>query len=126
MSLVEICYKLGITEERKESISDLIHGKFQVVRKETHRNEYMPAPLAEEHYVIFNDEKHTIKTINDGWYESFKKGDLVELDYRSIVTNVMDYVPPDFDQKKVIRIEKNYRVEEVNKIDNFTLLSSNI
>jgi hypothetical protein len=115
MKLKEVCYKLGMTEERERNISEVIHDCFKVIRKETHRSEYVPSSVAQEHWVIFNDQKHTIKTINDGWYESFKEGDLVDLDYRVIMTNVLDYLPPHFDKKMVVRVEKVYRVDRAKK-----------
>jgi hypothetical protein len=111
MSLREVCYKLGITEERDKTISGLIHGCFKVIRKETCKNEYMP----EEHYIVFNDKTHTIRTINDGWFEIFNKGDLVDLDYRFIRTNIKDYIPPNFDQKRLVRVEEKYCVEKAEK-----------
>ncbi len=139
MNLKKLGYTLGLTEEKRTELSEILYDVAKVSRKYDPVDDQMATGLAigegmgdlstgvalgsgmstPAHYnVKFTGEKVTLALDNEEIFKRFASGDTVRLSYREILQVTSNYVPPDFSKKQALdSVLQGYRFVDAGKID---------
>lgn len=125
MAIKRLGWKLGLTKEKRQELSDVICVEDKVAKKEKVPNLF--AYGSAEWFAAGGDKccvtlagSNVSFTLNP-WHElnSYNEGEKVRVAYREVHTITLDYVPPDFEAKKAVeRKLAGYELVKTEKIEN--------
>jgi|TARA_Y100000310_G_C20402043_1_gene677872 hypothetical protein len=105
-------YKLGLTNETKWKIDDVVEGVFSVENKESTKHGYFEGQIGEmgtDYYITFKNSDEEIRVQSEELYNKFAWRDSVRIKYRVTTKRTNDYVPPNFNNKQT-KVRKSYDI----------------
>ncbi len=129
MKLKQIGWRLRLTEQTRTELSDILYETGEVTAKNRRiEDSYvmlgfadgaMTLPLNEDkgYHISFRGQRTSFDLDDKAIFRAFEVGNKVRIAYRERYRETYDYVPPDFNAKKLVyRVMSGFKLVSVQKI----------
>jgi|GEM_PF-5163130 len=125
--LAMLGYCVGLTQDVRTELSDVFETEAVVSKKErmpanSWHSFAIHAPFMsavpdtpEKHYIVFEGNSLLLKVDNADLYAMLEEGEKVTVRYRQLTRYIHDYIPPNFNSKKLLGSETQQVFDSIEK-----------